>query len=172
VNFISEISWNYVAGFFDGEGCVRIYTGKDGYPRLHCSIAQAEPRHEVLYALKDFLAEYEIGSQVYTKPGKNGASVCHYLWISKRVHLLAFLYEIRPFVIVKKGDVEEALAWLENNPPGYNPKRLHSKDEAQAMYEMWKDGMSQEEIAERFGTHQVAVSRAIRLRRKDLEIAV
>lgn len=49
-----RVTWEYLAGFFDGEGCVSVYTHRSqSVPAVRLSIGQQ--RTEVLYQIIEFL---------------------------------------------------------------------------------------------------------------------
>jgi hypothetical protein len=156
-----NISWQYIAGFFDGEGCVNVYETQ-GYLRPYCSMVQAEPRQEVILKISEFLDMEGIDHRIDTAEQKGyGWKPLHRLQITKRSETLKFLRAIQPYAIAKKADVDRVAEWIEKNPPKAGRKRLHADKQAKRMLELWEDGMSQSQIACKFKTHQVAVSRAI-----------
>lgn len=89
----------YVAGLFDGEGC--IYISKD----LHClqvSISQKTTGILKLLATK-------FGGKIRTK------SKCHSCWqwrLTNKQEIIGFLQAIEPHVIIKKSDVAIAFEFL------------------------------------------------------------
>jgi hypothetical protein len=95
------LSKEYLAGLFDGEGCVSIQL-KDDWANLTVSIAQAKPLILVLIFTQYPEASIEHGSPT---------SKCNYLRLygenSKR-----FLLDILPYVIVKKRQVEIGLEFI------------------------------------------------------------
>lgn len=109
------ITWQYVAGFFDGEGCVqrrlnidtgRIYSGLS----MHQGIDQGI----VIYAISQFLKEQGIRHNVYVnnRRGKSFSKkdlLC--LMVFSYQECFKFLTCIIPFVIVKRKACNDALLW-------------------------------------------------------------
>lgn len=84
----------YVAGFFDGEGCLMIYQDR-GYYRIRVALGQKTP--EVLQEIQRFIKVGRIG---LAKTGH------YYLRIDQRAHIRHFLDIIRPYAIVKKQHIQ------------------------------------------------------------------
>lgn len=82
----------YVAGLFDGEGCVHIQPNC----QVKVYITQKDPM--ILYLL-----EKQYGGHVY----KNGDH--YHLQFGKRVYTEPFLKAIQPHSIIKRGKIELAL---------------------------------------------------------------
>ena len=95
------ITWEYIAGFFDGEGCVM---GHNKTPRI--SIAQKRP--QVLVEIQDFLYEHDIRSQIFTYSTKDISQ----LRINARLEVISFIDGVLPHLIVKKEECEQALGKL------------------------------------------------------------
>lgn len=93
------ISWEYLAGFVDGEGCIKIYTKPSGYKVVRCTIGQKH--REVLDQIQTFLM---------TNNAITLSRGCYYLQLNSRIDVEHFLLGILPYLIVKKQD---ALAVLE-----------------------------------------------------------
>lgn len=90
------MNWAYLAGFVDGEGCLKTY---QGYPRL--TIGQKHP--EVLYRVKEFLG---IQNAITLSRG------CYYLQIQKKSQMKEVITNMLPFLIVKRQDALEILERL------------------------------------------------------------
>lgn len=95
-----KITPQWLAGFFDGEGCVSICDNKSGYITLHVSITQADLLILSLIALK-FKDYNDIYERKY--PG-NRKSVHIISWNGKKA--LEILEYIKDCVIVKKEVVD------------------------------------------------------------------
>ena len=97
-----NITWQYVAGFFDGEGCVWWCVGRRG---PQASMSQVLP--EVLYDIRDFLAEYGIVAnlrrQSYSAGSfKSSAEKTKSLEIQGEINCIKFLSFIAPYLHTKK----------------------------------------------------------------------
>ena len=94
----------YVAGFFDGEGCISII-GSDyqGYHRWALQTQLAQKRPEVLYQCRD-----AFGGSVHParKDGSGGQS-----WQLSNKKAAAFLWLIRPWLRVKAFETQLALEY-------------------------------------------------------------
>ncbi|MFA4872701.1 MAG: LAGLIDADG family homing endonuclease [Patescibacteria group bacterium] len=93
------MSWNYIAGFFDGEGSVT-HNGK-GF-RIH--IPQTHLR--VLQKIQDFIGTGHIA--VVTKRKAHWKDNWLF-YIAKQKDVKLFLQQVKPFVHVKKEHVFKAL---------------------------------------------------------------
>jgi len=107
VNRRIMLSREWIAGFFDGEGCITVLVEltKRGYHRnrLHVSLTQKDPT--VLYEVKN-----EFGGNVYPKR-KNDNSCYH--WIICSLNALPFLLAIQPYAKIKKYQIDLAVRFLE-----------------------------------------------------------
>jgi hypothetical protein len=108
-----KITDAYVAGFFDGEGCIGIYSRKDreGGFHLRTQITQSLSR-PTTEALKEMVAVY----------GGNLSGQDRYLrkraynWQLNADKAAAFLRRILPHLIIKKEQAQIAVAWQESRP--------------------------------------------------------
>jgi hypothetical protein len=109
----TPISWQYVSGFFDGEGSIYIaqsnyshpnyYKGTEkGYVRLNMSITNKE----VLETIKEFVGAGYITSPI-RKDWKPQWKVVHQLTIYSRGDIKRILIAMLPYLIVKKAKAEQ-----------------------------------------------------------------
>lgn len=110
---------NYAAGFFDGEGCVRIdkliippnRRRPSGYMRyqLKVSIAQANP--DPLYL---FQAQFggSLCSDGYAKKLRSQSRIRNQ-WVAWSRYAYDFLVAVRPFLIVKAEEANLAISMFE-----------------------------------------------------------
>lgn len=103
---ISDTYRSYVAGFFDGEGCVTFQAyykkGKyEKYPRIVMQINITQTSKEVLeYIQKEF------GGSIHFKKSKNiNHKSCYKLVLTNRENMKFFLENIVEFCIVKHDDI-------------------------------------------------------------------
>lgn len=105
-----ELSKEYIAGLFDGEGC--IYLGKNASSPC-CTITNT-----VIFPLKMVQNQYG-GRVVMQKSTKGTNNKSYYVWISTGDKAEKFLNEILPYLIIKKERAKLALMVrarpLENN---------------------------------------------------------
>jgi intein-encoded DNA endonuclease-like protein len=105
----------WLAGFFDGEGCISITNRHNGsgvnYPRLSVTITQSEPTLLTLIGLKftndlgDVVCPVRKGTKKEKKP-------CYSLRMTGK-NARPFLEYVRPYVILKRKLVEWAIEMTE-----------------------------------------------------------
>jgi len=160
------MTWEYIAGFFDGEGCVNVYPNGNTQ-RVAVTLTQGNP--EVLEVIQEFLEDMGIPSAIYAK--SSSRSQWFVLSITAREQVKLVLENLTPYLIVKQPAAIKTLEWMKANPKrqgGLN--RLQwTKRQVKRMVELWEGGMTQERIALKFKTTQSQVSREIR--RYQLQIA-
>jgi len=107
------ITWQYVAGFFDGDGCVNLYRHKGKWKKAPLvSMDQAREPSMVLHKISRFLKREGIECAIYIrrKPPANGTALAYYsLRITKISECEKFLNAAIPFLVVKKKQAETAL---------------------------------------------------------------
>jgi len=113
-----SLSWQYIAGFTDGEGCIRINSNH----RYGCSpkiaIAQSGARGlDVLTKIRLWLLEQDIPSNFdIQEPTKLSKLTLYRLTITKRETATKFLEGVLPYLIVKKVEAEDLLRHLKIFP--------------------------------------------------------
>lgn len=163
------ISWSYLAGFFDGEGCIGLYHKTPRYTRVLVSVSQAVPREQILNEIQDFLqAEgfqftLRLSSKAKVRRGYQEQDQ-YTLYCVNRTEALRFLKKIEPFLRVKKVKAKEVIAWLDENPVKQRGARRRpiKKSRVKEMQRMSTNGISQEEIGRQFGYTQRYVSLVLR----------
>lgn len=100
----SPLEIAYAAGFFDGEGCVvieeRLLNGTPNF-RTHVAVSQINPE-----PLKLFMEVWD--GHIGKRRRKNGI---YFQWTAHTAIAARFLSDIAPLVIVKRTEVEIALAF-------------------------------------------------------------
>lgn len=107
------ITWAYLAGFFDGEGCVNYaHSGGVRSYRIRLTFSQAFPRgHVLLEQIKDFLKQEgcrvgNISTSGYQKEiSKQGWQ----LQITERASTQLIMKAMFPYLHIKKVEVQDAL---------------------------------------------------------------
>jgi hypothetical protein len=95
ISRINSVVLAYVAGFFDGEGTIRIQNHKyNNSYSLHCGIWQVDRTP------LDYIALYFGGTVRMRK--KQGNANDQWVWQSTSRNALQFLQAIEPFLVVKK----------------------------------------------------------------------
>lgn len=103
------MKWEWLAGFFDGEGCivVRIDTKKKRKsPDIWLQFHQL-PRSGVLLEIREFLEQRAVS--VHYHVGQKG---CGMLQISKKADVELCLKRMFPYLRVKRGQAEECLRYF------------------------------------------------------------
>jgi intein-encoded DNA endonuclease-like protein len=97
------MNWEYIGGFFDGEGCVGIK--KQPNRRIRVDINISQKKGAILYEIAKFLSEFKIESHIY-----NNKDNVPYLQIAQSRSARLFLENIQSHVFVKREDVDRGLA--------------------------------------------------------------
>jgi len=103
--YSGNIDWHYVAGFFDGEGCISWHQGET------CQAKFTQNDRTVLLELQKFLLSYGIKSGMST-PHTTRAPASD-LYLSNIFGIEKFLLYILDYAIVKKKSIMEALERIE-----------------------------------------------------------
>lgn len=99
------MSWPYVAGFFDGEGSVRLYQRG-----VQLTMAQSKKRGvEVLTDIKMFLASQGITSSVYQA---KDISLASSLYATGRENVSLLMTRMMPYLHVKKSECQDILRYF------------------------------------------------------------
>lgn len=115
----------YLAGLFDGEGCVAAYERKDGQFGSHISIGNIDGR--IMNWLED-----HFGGKVYAnKRIKQGGTRIFYSWQIKVRDSRKLLSELIPFLILKKEQIEYLVEYIDLVGPigAGNKHRVTNRDE-------------------------------------------
>lgn len=130
-----DMTWEYIAGFFDGEGCIQGYLST---PRV--SIAQKRPL--VLQEIQKFLWEQDIRSQIfrYSSEKKDLSQ----LRINAGEEVASFVENVLPFLIVKK---EECIVALNKIRLGSRKRRKWRVSELMQLKRLREGGKTAPEIS-------------------------
>jgi intein/homing endonuclease len=117
-----KMNWNYLAGFFDGEGYTgwSYYSNREGSIKVRFQITQRNT--EVLDEIALFLIEHGLTPRFQPNRTKYCAIVQIY-----RIHEVEWLLrKLRPLVIVKRDQIDGVLDAIENRQirrAPYNTKK-------------------------------------------------
>ncbi len=101
-----EMTWGYIAGFFDGEGCVN-FTQSGQCKTWVIRVMIRNTNLEIIEKIqKAFGGRIQVTHQK-TKP----AWKTSYCWRADGAHAIAFLKLIDPFVFIKKDQIITAMLW-------------------------------------------------------------
>jgi murein L,D-transpeptidase YcbB/YkuD len=103
-----QMSWQYIAGFFDGEGTIwyKLKKDKKNRTKFSVSMSQSEKQGRVLYEIQKFLKKNLIEAKIYHRKKRDNAMVLEF---SNRQEAYKFLIKILPFLIVKQEKAKEAI---------------------------------------------------------------
>lgn len=101
----SNISKEYIAGYFDGEGCVRMCLSKTGSGGIHVFITNTYK--PFLIYLKDVYG----GNTSLRTPENERHKQCYQWRLSNKKDALIFLNDILPFLNEKKEQAELAIKY-------------------------------------------------------------
>ncbi len=111
------MSWQYIAGFFDGEGCIRLANeGKGGIGSIQISLHQSANRGlYLLLDIKKFLETngiVNIGIQTQKKCSQLTKKPMHRLYIYNRVSACIFIRNVLPYIHIKKVECQDILRYM------------------------------------------------------------
>lgn len=104
------MNWNYLAGFFDGEGCIYFRVGAWN-KKIHIT-QKGERGRKVLSEIQDFLQEHGIKSQLTLRSGTD----YWMLWLCAQKDMTNFLYGVFPYLRVKKLEAQDLLRYFKLYP--------------------------------------------------------
>lgn len=99
--------WPWVAGFFDGDGCIAATLQKARYPYLRCQFANKDVA--TLKHVAELLAAEGIATTWSVHPSANGT----YLWVNGFEASKRLLELLLPYLVGKRHQAELALEWVE-----------------------------------------------------------
>ncbi len=124
----------YLAGYFDGEGCVGMRRQSRG-GRFHISVAVTTGCRPAL----NLFAE-NFGGRV--SPVKRRHNRQLYTWcVAGRENTARFLFAIQPYSIEKRLQIDAALEWLCYQPPCYLRREAddYDKETGERYFELLRD---------------------------------
>lgn len=108
---MNEMTWQYIAGFFDGEGNVQSRCMPNGRHVSKVRFTQREHSSLVLYAIANFLADNDFAYSIERQ--HTGGDWQVVLTISRKVDTLRLLRELAEHCLVKHGAILKAIEDLE-----------------------------------------------------------
>lgn len=104
------MSWEYLAGFFDGEGCIYYRLGKFN---LKCHISQKGARGKrLLTEIMEFLAERAVKSSLQLRKDTD----YYILWLCGRENVIRFLSGMLGYLRIKKLEAQDLLRFFRIYP--------------------------------------------------------
>jgi hypothetical protein len=117
----------YLAGLFDGEGCITIGLSKHGDRVSHSLRVQVRMAHKP--SVEKFFITY--GGHLYTNEGKYGNHT-QYTWTLNGKLSCQFLADIQPYSIAKQEVISLARQFLETTKTDFN-LRQHIREDIQKL---------------------------------------
>src|SRR5215831_9287509 len=103
-----KMSWEYLAGFFDGEGSIHVKSRK----HVQCRVVQASFQGNVIYEIEKFLISQKIPCSVNER--FSGSTWMLYLSISRTTANFKFLVNLLPYLRVKKQAALGAIDFIQS----------------------------------------------------------
>jgi len=127
------MNWDYMAGFFDGEGSVCCYTGnkdKKQSDRVVVSIGQKLPNGNVIKQLHSFLVDNGINANYRL----DATYQMEYVTISDKNDVKLFLNRMSNYCVCKYQDIISGLTFVDTLP---NHTRNFTDDEILVIVKMY-----------------------------------
>lgn len=110
---MKRLSWKYIAGFIDGEGCIDVQISKGNYVTPRLRVALAEPGKEVLEHL-----QANFGGSLLKRESTNSNWSTAYSWeITGYAKVASLLRNIVNHLVIKK-EQARLILWCESNLKG------------------------------------------------------
>ena len=110
-----RVNWDYIAGFFDGEGSISTMNFSCRHTLAATMVTLSQTGTEgivVLSAIRDFLWSLGIKGYLQTQKRREGYRTMHHLKINARPSVTLFLLNILPRISVKRVAVQDALRFI------------------------------------------------------------
>jgi hypothetical protein len=112
---MAQMSWQYLAGFFDGEGNVGIYQNRarrgNGMPVV-CVCQSGERGRLLLEEISEFLKPLGIKCYFGSKKAHGNVQAQHILRVCNRGNVQMFLRGVFPYLRIKKVEAQDVLRFL------------------------------------------------------------
>lgn len=154
---VIDISWEYLAGLFDGEGNICIQNNPKSSSRgiSIMVFSQSEGNNADILAnsVINFLKSEGITRPhyyIYNREDKRGykRQPCHMVLIQNKWDAKIFLERVKNLCIIKKEQIDNALEFIKTLKRHYRPFTEAEKEEIKKLY---LSETSQKEIAKRMG---------------------
>lgn len=158
----AAMDWPYVAGFFDGEGCLHALgdftAGRQGF-RITISQTQKEVLDEIAVFLNhNGIAAYVLKHRANPKPdAKKALKPAWNVWITERNSIRRFIDGVFPYLRVKKQRAEDyrrAVILTPNLIGATTPQTRLRRD---VFFRLMESGKGIAEIARMYGLHYTTV---------------
>jgi predicted transcriptional regulator len=154
-----KMTWEWIAGFFEGEGNVFWQEGKNGTKQGlvgRATIGQKDKR--ALQSIYNFLLEKGFSPpQFYLRPAANTphSSSIWILAIGRRDDVIRFYSEISPYLFEKKSEAEYVINRLESQRDARN-------EILKRAFDLKEKGLSWRSISRELGIGRIAISNYVK----------
>ncbi|PIT90505.1 MAG: hypothetical protein COU22_01785 [Candidatus Komeilibacteria bacterium CG10_big_fil_rev_8_21_14_0_10_41_13] len=132
-----NMTWEYIAGFFDGEGCL---TRKQG--GFNLTIAQTH--YEVLERINQFVGYGSIFKETKRQPHWKDSWV---YYIARQEDIYNFLLKLSPLLIVKRDYIKTVLPEIKLKAETINKNRLLAKARVVQAKKLRSQGLTYRQMA-------------------------
>ncbi len=159
---MARMTWSYLAGFFDGEGCISIARQRTRtYGCFLIEMAQTgQEGKEVTEEIKEFLESQEVRSELRSTGKPNRRTVWD-LRIRNRDSIRNFIKGVFPYLRVKKVKCQDVLRYMTAFPSLRGMGCMVSVPRDR-LIEDRKSGMRVREMARRYGITEPTIRSIIR----------
>lgn len=154
----APMSWQYIAGFFDGEGCIYRAT-RNGKQLGHFRLTMTQTSSEVLTRIAQFLEDKYIKTRTSMVKRNGNRSECYTLIIDNIGNILPFLNNTVPYLIVKRSKAMEAISIL-NDYQNLNSRDKTTRSKS-ALLILRNNGLTYKEISKYTGISVGAIWRVV-----------
>lgn len=110
---MTELSWPYIAGFFDGEGHVSIVSSHNSFVAIICIGQTRERGKKLLHEMTQWLGRHGIlGVTNQQECRYPKAQTLYRMWIRRRTSVIPFLTKVMPYLHIKKIESQDVLRFL------------------------------------------------------------
>jgi intein/homing endonuclease len=156
LGFQETASWAWIGGFFEGEG--NIYVSREKNRSVRLLIGQVDKRP--LEMIRMFLLHKGIISPMYLRPSKGNHRAAWTLHVNAKADVTYVLKHMRPFLIGKQDQCDDALAFLETIRAG-GRRRLLTEEQRAEINDLYDNGWSVLSLGRRFKVGYKAIRSSI-----------
>lgn len=128
----------YFAGLFDGEGCIIINKRKRPYGTYYYLQCHLSMTHKPVIDMLQFCYP----GQVYIRDRKPGVWKKQYDWCLNSTDAYNFIKDIQPYALVKREEIDAAIAYHEYSDPSPNNPRGGCREDIEQYGEHVKQHLS------------------------------
>jgi len=142
LSLLDATEWAYIAGFFDGEGCVQLrfngYRGRrfvSRSPRPYLELSLGQTKEDALYWMQEMIGGRVHFTDAKKRPRRKDGGLCRPFWVWRvsGAQALGIMKEMLPHLRVKVDEVELGIAFQEKVG---RPHRRLTDSELSEFYKM------------------------------------